>query len=1317
MSERFELVRVLGRGGMGTVYLAWDRELRRDVAVKSIAVGKVASDAALAREAWLTAQVNHPNVVTVHDVVVEAGAVHIVSEYVEGTSLDHIETPVPWDKALAWGLDLARGLAAAHARDVLHRDIKPANAIVHEATGRATLIDFGVGKLVVGATAPGSATAEIAAGEPATPNEECSDAAASRAAASTVPATDTASRPCAHMLDSHLNPPYSRPGTPRYQAPELWQGKQADARSDVYGLGLVLRELCTGELPPAPDDPAARRPLRIEREDIDARFASIVNRCLAFEPAERYASAQELAEDLAERAAAPTTTMNPYRGLLSFGEQHRGLFFGREHDIARVVERVRAQPLVLLVGDSGVGKSSLAQAGVLPRLSEDQRDPAWRWHACRMVPGRRPLDTLVQLLLAHATGVAAARGAIADEAANTADAATPAAQILDPRGRLDRDALAAFVRALMADLDGAGTRLVLFLDQLEELAVVSEPAQAQAAQALITALVEAQSGSVRVLGAVRGDYLTALLETAELGPLLQDQVYFVRSPDPDGVRAAIVEPARLMGVRFESQALVERLVDSVRRSPAGMPLLQFVLAELWEARDVEGARITESSLGRMGDIAGALARHADQVIAELSRSRHEAARRILIRLVSVHHRTRLRCTRDDLVGADAAATEVLEHLVRRRLVVGHNKDGEHVYSLVHEALLVAWPRLGRWLEQERSLAALKANLAEAVAAWERTGRARDALWDRHFVRETERLGDADLSPAEAEFLTASRRRLWRRRWGARAAVVAVIGLVVAIYAGSRYQAQRALMARVDARLAKAQQHLDGAAALHGEYLAAHARTQALLQADEDGWQSTWQTALALYPQVTAVYGEATQVAEAAFALDPGREDVVELLARCLDGRARLADTAGRREEHDELTQRLGLLAPTRAAAWRAPVAVAVTTEPTGGDIEVLRHVWHRQTPFESELVLTGIQAPYELRLEPGSYTIVVRASGPHVEVRYPLVVEPRARTDASASSMPGTHVAGQPAEHILIPRPRVTQVPAGYVFVPAGAYLRGYGQVPGDEDYRTWHEAPPLHRQVLGAFLIGRHEVKVREWLAFVDACAGGSCAGIEPPSRRIEATLDGMHLLIAHDDAMGWHIRWKPGANGPEYRATAGEPLVYQGRYTRQRQDWLEMPVSGVSWREVQAYLVWLRTERGVRGADLCTEAQWERAARGADDRLYPHGNGLFRSHPTRGVQADVNIDVTYGQVPSAFGPDVTGSYPVSASPFGVLDMAGNVAELTRPKQASASHSEHPAMVAVRGGAFYYASVDSRVFNRWEITSEQRVPMVGFRVCALAPE
>ena len=145
--DEYRLVSLIGRGTTGRVYLARDTLLERPVAVKFV---RALGPHALARflvEARAAARVQHPNVVTLYRVGQLENHPYLISEFVRGTSLDRLERPLPWERVLALGRDLARGLGAAHRRGVLHRDIKPANAILTE-TGEVKLLDFGLAKLL-----------------------------------------------------------------------------------------------------------------------------------------------------------------------------------------------------------------------------------------------------------------------------------------------------------------------------------------------------------------------------------------------------------------------------------------------------------------------------------------------------------------------------------------------------------------------------------------------------------------------------------------------------------------------------------------------------------------------------------------------------------------------------------------------------------------------------------------------------------------------------------------------------------------------------------------------------------------------------------------------------------------------------------------------------------------------------------------------------------------------------------------------------------------------------------------------------------------
>jgi hypothetical protein len=272
---RYRIEDFLGRGGMGQVYSALDEELMRRVAVKFM-LGIEPNPGARTRfmiEARATAQIQHPNVITIHDVGECDQHPCLVMEYLVGRSLDKLTKPMHWSKVFEIGVALSSGLAAAHRRHVLHCDIKPDNAMLTRE-GHVKLLDFGVAKFGTSLSTAGTL------GEP--PSLDAPAPMSSRGGASPLV------------------------GTPSYRSPEGWRGI-AKTQSDVYSLGALLFELCAGRTPYA-DAPLHALAVAVQRRDaprltevasaVDPRFAAIIARCLAREPEDRYPSGGELYEAL-----------------------------------------------------------------------------------------------------------------------------------------------------------------------------------------------------------------------------------------------------------------------------------------------------------------------------------------------------------------------------------------------------------------------------------------------------------------------------------------------------------------------------------------------------------------------------------------------------------------------------------------------------------------------------------------------------------------------------------------------------------------------------------------------------------------------------------------------------------------------------------------------------------------------------------------------------------------------------------------------------------------------------------------------------------
>ena len=272
----FRLLEMIGAGGMGVVYRAHDERLDRDVALKVLPSGTLADEAVRKRfrmEALVLSRLNHPNIATVHDFHDQEGAHFLVMELIPGETLDEkIQgAPLPEREVLRLGVQLALGLAAAHAEGVVHRDLKPGNVRI-TPDGRLKILDFGLATLR---------------------RLEWNERA------------DTTA-----LGDSALVA-----GSPPYMAPEQLLGEAVDARSDIYGAGAVLYEMVTGRRPfaeshgPRLIDAVLHAP-PVPPRDINGRLSpgleAIVLKCLDKDPARRYQSARELLVDL-ERLSVPVT--------------------------------------------------------------------------------------------------------------------------------------------------------------------------------------------------------------------------------------------------------------------------------------------------------------------------------------------------------------------------------------------------------------------------------------------------------------------------------------------------------------------------------------------------------------------------------------------------------------------------------------------------------------------------------------------------------------------------------------------------------------------------------------------------------------------------------------------------------------------------------------------------------------------------------------------------------------------------------------------------------------------------------------------------
>ncbi len=1268
----YRLVRLLGRGAMGEVYLAHDQVLDRAVAIKFITTLEADVRERFLIEARAAARIQHPNVMAIHRVGEITGRPYLISEFVRGQNLAELTLPMPPARALELGIGLARGLAAAHRQGVLHRDIKLANVMVNDQ-GEVKLLDFSLAKLEDAVPHLEHLQQAAQRSKLGQPLISPLDATAPVARAFSPPLDVAGPTPAIHReFDAGWRSPTASLtedgaliGTPHYMAPELWRAEPASRRSDIYALGVLLHILCAGS-PPTEARDAAQLAVRVQQREprplaervagMDPRLAAIIDRCLRRDPDERFASGEELRVALealdpvarpapgGERAAS---VGNPYRGLRAFEAEHREVFFGRSREIHTVVDRLRAQSFLLVAGDSGVGKSSLCRAGVLPLISEGVLDPSRTWFAASITPGRRPVHALVGALAA---------GVDLDE------------DDLLAQVRVEPGALARILRRQQAGTRGQ----VVFVDQLEELVTLAPPAEAALAARLLVQLAAGVVG-VRLLATARGDFLTRLAQLPGLQDELVRALYFLPPLAPEGVREAIVGPAEVRRVRFESEAMVDQLVTA--GIEGSLPLLQFALAEIWEARDRTDDRITVAALDRLGGVSGALARHADGVIARLTLPERRAARALLMRLVTLEM-TRASLTREELVGDDESARAAHEALVAGRLLVVRELPEGFAYEIAHEALIAGWTSLRVWLEEEAETRALRHRLEAAAADWDRLARPPEALWNERQLAELHVIDATSLRPREAAFAAAGARRLRRRRLLRVLVLAAVPVLLGGILGGVRLAQHSALRDEVDAHVAVVHAVMGRAGTHAGELERQRAVAFARFDAgDTVLGEAAWETARTTEAELEELYGQAMRELETAARRDADRADVRALLGDVIEARALLAERRHDRIQVEEFLPRLRLFDEdgTRLARWHAPGTLAIESSPAGARVLLERYERHRDGRIEagpaSELGVTPLA---DVAVPPGSYRLTFAAPG-HAQVRYPLVVR---RGEA------------RPIEVAL---PTSSALPADFVYVPAGRSL--YGSA-GDEDLRRgFYGAVPMHEVHTDAYVIAVHETTYAEWIAFLDALPAEQRAQRTPQADA--AAFQQAPGLQRLDDGV-WQIAVMVGAQRQVVRA--GERLTRTARSTRVTQDWLRLPVTGIRWEDGQAYMDWLDRTGRVPGARYCTEFEWERAARGADGRPFPNGERIGAD--------EANFDETYAREVAAMAPDEVGSFPMSASPMGLHDAMGNVYELAAPPRSSGEK-------VARGGAYFFGALSGRAMNRNVIGPDFRDGTLGLRVCA----
>ena len=514
--------------------------------------------------------------------------------------------------------------------------------------------------------------------------------------------------------------------------------------------------------------------------------------------------------DLEPESEAPESPLgpNPYRGLAAFQEGDSDRFFGRDRTIDDLWQRMadlHSQPAVRLLplyGPSGSGKSSLALAGLVPRLAQQPLLGYERARYVRLVPDDDPVTRLAGALA----------WALTDDALAVEKTQEIARTLQQPNEKGQYSGLRLTANLF---LDNRGSPLIVLIDQFEEVfAQCKQPEQQRIFIENLLCAAASPSGSLWLLVTLRSDFLGETQRYPALNQVFSQQGYLVPALTRAELEEAIAKPAEQAGHRLDAST-VKLLVEQTEGRAGALPLLQFALTRLWEG--LQRGEEPAQTLAAIGGVGGALANQAQAIYDRCNDAEKTIARRVFLGLIHLGEGaqdTRRRVSLDGLVAHHEDKAQVRSVVARfasreARLITvsGDGVGGVETVEVTHEALIDHWQLLRQWLDEGRDDLRFQRRLEEAAQHWETHGRAEGSLWrspDLELLRTFHARAATDMTALQLQFYQAAveaevrqdrEKQLQRRR------------LVGALSAGLVVSSGLGIFAWVNAQAANAQRRM------------------------------------------------------------------------------------------------------------------------------------------------------------------------------------------------------------------------------------------------------------------------------------------------------------------------------------------------------------------------------------------------------------------------------------------------------------------------------------------------------------------------------
>lgn len=437
----------------------------------------------------------------------------------------------------------------------------------------------------------------------------------------------------------------------------------------------------------------------------------------------------------------PLITTSPYRGLDRFEDRDKDLFFGRDQLIKSQLAQLSGSNVLLVLGASGSGKSSVVRAGLLPQLSQLI---GARFRYFTFVPDVNPFESLRSALQGAGFSQAQTR------------------ELGDARPETPAN--------LIYTLQRGGDQWLFFVDQFEEIFTAGDETLRTGFIAALVQIAQDPNSSTKLVLAMRADFLDRFSPFPQFAKIIEKNIDFVADMHADELRLAIEQPAARHGVVFE-QGLVEEIIKDVQGQAGSLPLLQYTLDLLWqeEARDngLADRHLNTQTYRELGGVRGALQKRANEIYASFgdgtdakaATPKQEIVRQIFLRLVDLAGEGSndaawrpVRRRASMAIFTTAPEQEILQALINQKLLVSNREGDDATVEVAHEALFTSWGRLKNWIEAGKQVIFAKNRLADDARRWQRRQQEGDAGADEELLGGS-RLAQALDMRARGDFIT------------------------------------------------------------------------------------------------------------------------------------------------------------------------------------------------------------------------------------------------------------------------------------------------------------------------------------------------------------------------------------------------------------------------------------------------------------------------------------------------------------------------------------------------------------------------------------